>query len=316
MALLSAEAHHLLQKRARQQQTPLDTCLCALVTTLAFAVIFLCLGFGLRYSSYMVAMMLGPGSVFCACVAMSLVIFVRRRRRRTIRIWVALLIGMLAGAFAGVVCANSEYWNYSVKYYTYNDMASYTNVDPGMDVGQSFMDAGIVYFKEGSYVRKQKALAFHNGATYCVAPIVRQPLQMSATQAGSSSFNLNTATGFVPPASGTVDFWAVGKNCCGESGNKFECSAATSSVSRSGMRLLNDRDRSMYLLAVQEWAASAGLPVRHPLFFEWVKDPLKEVDDYNSKGWDAFATNLLLCFLFSIIGSFLLLTGMGMLRVY
>lgn len=316
MALLSAEANHLLQKRSRQEQRVADVLICALLATFAFAITYLCLGFELRYSSLVVAVLLGPGTFVVFCLAVSLVIYLRRRRRQSIRIWVGILIGMIAGVLAGAACANAEYWSYAVKYYTYKDMASYTNVDVGMDIGQSYMDAGLVYFKEGTYVRKVKALAFHNGATYCVAPIVRQPLQISATAAGASSFQMMTETGFVPPASGTVDFWAVGKDCCGESGNTFECGAASSSVARSGMRLLNDRERAMYLLAVQEWAASAGLPVRHPLFFEWVKDPLEDLDGYKSSAWDEFWMNLLIFFLFSLIGAFLIFFALQMFKVY
>merc|ERR1719210_2377562 len=103
-----------------------------------------------------------------------------------------------------------------MSYYHYKDMTSYVNVDPSVDWGQSFMDSGAIYFKDGSFVLTNKSLAFHNGATFCVAPIVREDLKYHGGPGG-----LETVSGFSVPRSGTVDFWAVGTGCCGADGEDF-----------------------------------------------------------------------------------------------
>lgn len=304
MALLSAETKHILQKRARRERQPLEALACALLSTLVFAAVFLCLSFRLRYDDYPLAVIIGPGIFSVLALALLGFAVVRHRRMQPKRLWISLAIAVAAGVIVGCIYGNKNWWDNGVHYYTYQDMASYVNVDPGTDVGQSFMDAGTVYFKESSYVLKQKALAFHNGATYCVAPIVRQPVQMQASQ--PTSFQLETLTGFAPPRSGTIDFWAVGKDCCGDSGETFTCGESSSMIARSGLRLLDANARAMYLLAVQEWSASAGLPVRHPIFFNWVKDPLTTIDDYSGDAWSSFGITVLIYILIALVSFFLL----------
>lgn len=298
MTLLSAEAHHLLSKRSRQGQRGLDIAATAVLSSLAFAFNFLALGFEVRYESFYAAVLVGPGISFLLFLVLSIVAFARYRRRRPIRGFLAVLIGGTIGSLAGIAAASKEYWEYAGQFFAYKEMASYVNVDPSVEVGQSFMDAGVVYFRDGTSVLKNSAIAFHNSDTYCVAPIIRQA---SATAAGSNP-------------SGTVDWWAVGTNCCGESGNTFSCAEAGSNMARSGLRLLSDSDRSMYLLAVQQWSAKSGVPALHPLFFEWVSDPIVEVQRHMQTAWDIFFLALFTFVLFSIIGSFLLVYAMA--KVY
>jgi hypothetical protein len=198
-------------------------------------------------------------------------------------------------------------------------MVSYVNVDPGVDVGSSFMDASTIYFKESAYVLTQKALAFHNGATYCVAPIVRQPVQLIPSQ--SHSDVLRTVTGFAAPRSGTIDFWAVGKDCCGKTGTDgppptFTCGQATSPVARSGMRVLDSNERNMYLLAVQQWSASTGLPVRHPLFFSWAKDPIAEVESLYQLACADFWYGLVITLMVSLVLGFVLQVVLQKFQIY
>lgn len=201
---------------------------------------------------------------------------------------------MSAALAVGAVVGDLSWYHNMVNYFNYQAMASYVNIDPSADKGQSYMDAGRVYFKDGSHVQEDKAIAFRNGFTYCVAPIV------------SESLVANEGTGFPVPASGTVDWWAVGTDCCGRNGNVFDCGDVHSRMARSGMRELNDNRRQMYLLAVQEWSASTGLPVRHPLFFSWAKDPLIYTDNIQRKAWQEYTINVVICFFVSLIVSFVL----------
>merc|ERR1719443_1140211 len=78
------------------------------------------------------------------------------------------------GALAfGTLLGDRDYWLYGTNIYSYGDLVSYVDIDPAKDSGQAYMDSGHVYFKENSYVLRQKFSKFRNGDTYCVAPIMR-----------------------------------------------------------------------------------------------------------------------------------------------
>eukprot|EP00928_Gymnodinium_smaydae_P087130 TRINITY_DN71462_c0_g1_i1.p1 TRINITY_DN71462_c0_g1~~TRINITY_DN71462_c0_g1_i1.p1 ORF type:complete len:319 (-),score=51.63 TRINITY_DN71462_c0_g1_i1:67-1023(-) len=304
-AFLQAETDFLVRKRNGQQRQPLEIFGAATLATLAFMDCYLAMTFSMRYNSYSTALLCGP----VLCVLMTLGIgyttYWMHSRRRAFRGLLIITLCFGGGTIAGYLCGDNAWWKYTVYYYNYQDMASYVNVDPGLDVGQSFMDAGTVYFKESSYVLTRKALAFRNGATFCVAPIVRQPVQMI----GQSNPNvLNTVTGFSAPRSGTVDFWAVGTDCCGKTGTDepFTCFDAASPLARSGTRVLNNKDRSMFLLAVQEWSASTGLPVRHPIFFHYVKDPVQNQESYYRIAYNDLWVDALITFAIALVAGLFL----------
>lgn len=301
-----AESRHLLPKRTRQAHRPLEIFICAAVATLAYTVVYIAMAFGLRYEDITLAYLLGPVPMMMVAVALLPLAYVRMRRRRASRSLWAVSVCMAAGVILGYIYGNDNYNMHTSYFYNLRDMASYTNVDPGVDQGQGFMDAGTIYFKEGSFVLKRKALAFHNGHTYCVAPITRSPLELD-NPAQQNGFQLATATGYSTGRSGTVDFWAVGIDCCGKTGTDgegFTCGDTNSQVARSGMRLLNSAERENYLVAVQQWSASIGLPAKHPLFFTWVKDPLSTTRVYYQEAWNQFWLNFIFVFLGSIVVSF------------
>lgn len=314
-AKLQEEAHHLLHRKHKREQQPLEACIGACLATLLFADVFLALVFSLRYQSYMAALIIGPVLCGLLCVALAVVGYIRFRRGAPARALFIMAFAAFGGTLTGYIVGERVWWKYTVNYYNYEDMASYVNVDPGVDVGQSFMDAGTIYFKEESYVLTRKALAFHNGATYCVAPIVRQPVQMLPGQ--SNPFVLQTVTGYAPPKAGTLDWWAVGTNCCGTTGTDqpFTCGDTESQLARSGLRLLNNEERAMYLLAVQQWSASTGLPVRHPIFFKWVKDPVADMQNYYDQAWYNFFLMLLAVFFIGLIICFVLMIILSRLRI-
>lgn len=307
---LSAETHHLLEKRLRQALQPAEILGCAVLSTFVFLVVFISCVFGVRYHNNSLAVAL-VGVCIAFCAGLILIAGLKFRSSKPSRSWIALAsCAWTALAFAYLI--GNRYWHENmVSYYYLQEMASYVNIDPAMDKGQSYMDAGTVYFKEGSYVLRGKSIAFRNGLTYCVAPIVRAPVD---DQAGSGA--PETTSGFVMPHSGTVDFWAVGTDCCGRDGNTFNCGEVASRVARSGMRSLDDTARSMYLLAVQEWSATTGLPVRHPLFFNWVKDPLRYQSDIISNAWQDFWLHVTGYFVASLVFSFLLHAIMQKLRIH
>lgn len=300
------EVELLMKKQARQERRPIEAFVAALFATVAFGAVYYALTFRMRYESYNTALLMGPGMFILLCTGLGLFSFRRYNKGLPSRGLILCTVAGLGGTAAGMIVGENAWWKYTVMYYNYQDMGSYVNVDPGVDVGQSFMDAGTIYFKESTYVLERKALAFRNGATYCVAPIVRAPVQIMPGQANPNV--LETSTGFSPPKSGTIDFWAVGKDCCGSTGTDepFTCGGAASAFSRTGMRILNNNDRAMYLLAVQEWSATTGLPVRHPMFFNWVKDPIDETKAFYKAAWAHLWLCLFTNFVVALIAAFLL----------
>lgn len=296
VGLLSAEKHHLLDKAVRRNADYIEITACAVVATFFFILVYTMMSGKFRFDAYMVALLLGPVLTLLVCIGATVLAY-RKRTNVLINLAVCLWLALAAG----YLVADKNFHDYANKYYVYEDMVSYVNVDPNEDQGQSFMDAGKAYFKEGSYVMKTRGVAFHNGDTYCVAPIMREPLQSQ-----SGTIAQQTVNGFLVPNSGTFDFWAVGTNCCGETGSPFTCGEVDSPLSRSGIRLLSDNQRAYYLLGVQQWSAGNGLPVRHPLFFTWVTDPLAVQNAYlNDQSKEALKV-VFFFFLCALVVSFIL----------
>jgi len=205
--------------------------------------------------------------------------------------------------FFAFVQADKAYWRFAKSYYDYQSVAMYINIDPSKDRGQAYMDAGQVYFKEGTQVEITKAIAFQEDEIYCAAPIVQQTLD---SQGDDSEQEKVTDNALKLPKSGTVDFWAVGINCCDPSGQNFKCGDSRNPLARAGIRELRDDSRPFFLMAVQEWTAQLKMPAKHPLFFHWVQDPLLQVDNF---WWDAmksFYFNLLQAFMGVLGGTIIL----------
>merc|ERR1719506_3383008 len=165
-------------------------------------------------------------------------------------------------------------------YRQFRNLVTYVNIDPQFDVGGAYMDSGEVYFKEGSRVDTKRAIAVMSKDVFCAAPIIRE---------GSAQTQAQDETGMPPPPpSGTMDWWVIGKNCCLPSGEQFTCGVSglgPTEYPRAGLRLLEDYQRHLYKLAVDEWASKYNTPATHPLFFYWDVDPLATVNAHAVTGW-------------------------------
>jgi len=201
-----------------------------------------------------------------------------------------------------VVQGDKAYWNFARSYYDFQSMASYINIDPSTDRGQTYMDAGQFYFKVGTQVEVSKAIAFQEDVIYCVAPIIQQSLDSGGDKSAASL----TGNALKMPASGTVDFWAVGINCCDPSGLNFKCGESKNGLARAGIRELRDDTRPFFLMAVQEWTAWLKMPAKHPLFFHWVQDPLVQVETLWFAAMNKFHFDTLSCCFSALAGTLLL----------
>jgi len=251
-----------------------------------------------RYYNWKAALICGPlvGLVVCLWVSSvaRLVFKHNMPARAKLANAACLWLGLLGGWYGG----DQNFGHNMINHFTYQDSVSYMDIDPAVSKGQSYMDAGQVYFKEGTSVSKNDMVSFRSRTNFCAAPIVGQPLR---NQKGLLEVEMEGDA--VIPQSGTVDFWAVGTDCCDQSTREFTCGQAANPRARSGMRMIREDFRPYYLLAVQEWTArmcptsgedntAAGLakaapliclPARHPLFFTWVEDPVEEVNNFYIK---------------------------------
>mmetsp|Transcript_98657 Transcript_98657/g.169781 ORF Transcript_98657/g.169781 Transcript_98657/m.169781 type:complete len:312 (-) Transcript_98657:207-1142(-) len=183
-------------------------------------------------------------------------------------------------AFAG---GNANYKSNFEPVYDVMQLNIYPNVDPANFTGNQLMDAGIINFTEGSFVSLPMSMNFVNKDTYCAAPIL-------------SGDRNNVSL----PAS--LDFWAVGKNCCGGKIADFRCGGYNNPRAHHGLRLMSDADRTFFRLAVRQAESSFNVKARHPLFLHWMEDAVEEVKAYQSEG-ERTTQNFILG---SFVGQFLL----------
>jgi len=139
------------------------------------------------------------------------------------------------------------------------------------------MDAGRIYFADGTGLDMKKASSFKNTDLYCVAPIVTGTDKLSH-----------------------YDFWAVGMNCCSGVSPDFRCGQFNNPKARSGLRITSDSSRPYYRLAVQMAAAQFDLLAPHPLFFTWIQDPVAELAEYLDAGWRYFLLGVCSHFAFNL----------------
>jgi len=306
---LSEETTSLLKRDLRQAIGPIEVLGAAVLSTVAFGVAFACHACDIRDSSPGLATVGGLALIAVALLTTALGAL-RWKQKKSSRGLLVTAIALWAGVLVGNVVGNNWYYLGVAKFSGLKKMASYVNIDPSADNAQAFQDAGILYFKDGTKVMRSKALAFRNGLTYCVAPIALEPLE------GESNKAKKTAEGFNIPSVGSLDYWAVGTDCCGNMGTPFNCHDAGSLRARSGLRVLEDSHRAMYRLAVQEWSATTGIPAKHPMFFEYVKDPLQVEDDLKNMAGDHLPAHLMVYFLAALFISYILNMVLRHWKVY
>lgn len=171
-------------------------------------------------------------------------------------------LAVLLATFLG----NQQYHQYWDPILDFQALETYVNVNPAVDIGDEFLDGGQIYFKEGSHVDTTRGMAFKTYDVFCLAPIIKDTLEDEGKRHETGDNSI------VMPPSGTVDFFAVGKNCCLPNGEAFSCGDVGSA--RSGLRVLEAEDRPYYKMAAEAWAEAYKLPAKHPIFLKWSVDPM------------------------------------------
>jgi len=154
----------------------------------------------------------------------------------------AVAIGLMSGRF--------NYQRNVAKYWAYEGQRDYSNVLP-TEPALLHLDAGVIDFSPGSFVAAAKGVGYHNGHTYCVAPIVNSESQT------------------------LIQYWAVGVDCCKQRGS-FTCSEAADPNVHSGLVTLDADLQKQYQKAAREASAALGLSSSpDALFLQWVSSPMQ-----------------------------------------
>jgi len=257
----SQEAKTVFVPGKRRRINLVAICLNVFVPFFMFASLYCAMSFKFHYKRPFACWMMALVYVFASLVTCG----AARRSRMKDREprWLYFTAGaFIFAVVTAVVFGNLNYQLNLLPYYEIDSLNTYPSVNPANDYGQELMDAGRVYFADGAGLDMKKATSFKNTDLYCVAPIVSGDEKLSH-----------------------YDFWAVGMNCCSGVSPDFRCGQFNNPKARSGLRLVWDNERPFYRLAVQMAAAQFNLNAPHPLFFQWIQDPVAELDDYLQAGW-------------------------------
>mmetsp|Transcript_79060 Transcript_79060/g.224060 ORF Transcript_79060/g.224060 Transcript_79060/m.224060 type:complete len:480 (+) Transcript_79060:101-1540(+) len=186
-ASVRAESRELT--RTKSSRLPLDPAAvaqCLLGPGLLYAWVYRLGSGSLRFYDWPVAAALGPAAGLVACCAATAWARGRLRAVKPARGPVALAVCLWVALVLGCVQGDENFHWYVSNMYNYQDAATYTDIAPSTDRGQSYMDAGQVYFQEGAHVATEEMAAFKSANLYCVAPIVGEPLRNQVENAQPS----------------------------------------------------------------------------------------------------------------------------------
>jgi len=185
-------------------------------------------------------------------------------------------VSILFAVAAATVCGDLNFWFNMQPYYDIDNLNSYPAVNPAREKGQQLMDAGRAYFLPGSHLDMRRTIGFRNQELYCVAPITHGDTTLES-----------------------YDFWAVGINCCSAVSSDFRCGEYNNPRAAAGLRMMRDDQRPFFRLAVQQAEAAYNIHSHHPLFFEWLQDPVDAMNRYREAGYKYFLLGVLLHFAFN-----------------
>jgi len=251
-------------------------CINIFVPWFTFAALYAAQSFSLHYqrpSMVWFLVILGFG-----CVAIAGFLAIRTKQRERDPMWYTFAtLALLVAVVSAAVFGNMNFWYNMQPFYDIENLNEYPSVNPAREKGQQLMDAGRVYFADGTGIDMSKAMGFKNLDLYCVAPIVHGEEQLAS-----------------------YDFWAVGINCCSGVSSDFRCGEFNNPHARSGLRLMRDDQRPFFRLAVQQSEAAYNIKATHPLFFYWMQDPVAEMNSYRDDGFKYYLLGIFTHFAFNL----------------
>jgi len=275
------EARAFYARGQRQRINFIAVCQCMIVPWLLFCFTYAVMSFDLHYKNQgLCHLLVGLALLVVLAVgALAMSVFMKKVKHEPHEPnwYIFLFLTMLAAWALGMVLGNLNFWTYMQPYYDYKSLNTYSNVDPAQMRGQQLMDAGRVHFSDNAVLDLKRSMGFKNLDTYCVAPIT-----------------MGDDNGPQPLAS--YDFWAVGLDCCSGNVADFTCGEYNNPAAHSGLRLLQDDQRSFFRLAVQQAESAYAIKAEHPLFFYWSDNPTDEMNNYEDEGYKFFLIGMLVHF--------------------
>jgi len=260
----------------RRRMNLVAICVNILLPWLLFCTIYAAMSFFLHYQRPTLAWLLVLVGFGMSGVAAFLAHRAKQRAQDATWFTFAAISMAVAVALATVV-GDMNFWYNMQPFYDISNLNTYPSVNPAREKGQQLMDAGRVYFAEGTTLDMRKAMGFKNLDLYCVAPIVSGQQQLAS-----------------------YDFWAVGINCCSGVSSDFRCGEFNNPQARSGLRLMRDDQRPFFRLAVQQAEAAYNIKSTHPLFFHWMQDPVMAMNDYRDDGFKYYLLGIFTHFSFNV----------------
>jgi len=232
-------------------------------------------GFSLRYHQPVLANVIIIMAILAWLGLVALAVWARKNEPNPV--WYSFMAMMVGFALLfGIRCGRHIYEEYELKYLEIKDMKNYTNFDVSSNAGQNVIDGGIFEFASGNKLDLAQTWHFKEDTVYCVAPIV-----------GSS-------------AATSYDFWAVGQDCCSNSGSDYRCGDAQNASASGAVRMLTEKDVKFYKLAVLQAETMYGILAAQPLFFEWSADPAALVASWKVHASSLFFKGLAAFFVFNL----------------
>jgi len=259
----------------RKRLNLLAICVNLFVPTMVFASLYAIMAFHVHYAYPTIAWCCIFIALFITLILGGISYVAMQQDRDPTWFKYATLSFFLATCLA-VFMGDLNFRYFMEPYYDLLFLNTYPSVNVDREFGALFMDAGRVYFADGSRIDRKMSMAFKHVDTYCVAPIVSGNRKMQ-----------------------TYDFWAIGINCCTGIVDEFRCGEYSNPNARSGLRFMNPDQSTFLRLAVSQAEAAYSITANHPLFFHWVQDPVDELEKLSSTGYHFYNMGVLAHFCFN-----------------